>query len=83
MMEDILEFIGRYVIKPIISLVRYLVIEIIIEGIIEGVINGIRNYVISGEIGVKDVIGGSVADEREKQNVIQKLNGMTISKVKK
>jgi hypothetical protein len=23
--------------------------------------------VISGEIGVKDVIGGSVADEREKQ----------------
>lgn len=42
MMEDILEFIGRYVIKPIISLVRYLVIEIKNEGIIEGVINGIR-----------------------------------------
>ena len=36
------EFIGRYVIKPVINLVRYLVIEIIIEGIIEGVINGIR-----------------------------------------
>ncbi|AJH04484.1 hypothetical protein AS86_4553 [Bacillus thuringiensis HD1002] len=37
MMEDILEFIGRYVIKPIISLVRYLVIEIIIEGVINGI----------------------------------------------
>ena len=31
---------------------------------------------ISGEIGVKDVIGGSVADERAKQNVIQKFNEM-------
>ncbi|KXO03188.1 methyltransferase [Bacillus thuringiensis] len=31
---------------------------------------------ISGEIGVKDVIGGSVADERAKKNVIQKFNEM-------
>lgn len=41
-MEDIFEFLGRYVIKPIIRFVRYLVIDIIIECIIEGVINGIR-----------------------------------------
>lgn len=31
---------------------------------------------ISGKIGVKDVIGGSVADKRAKQNVIQKFNEM-------
>ena len=31
---------------------------------------------ISGEIGVKDVIGGSVAEKRAKQNVIQKFNEM-------
>lgn len=42
MMEDIFEFVGRYMIKPIIRFVRYLVIDIIIECIIEGVINGMR-----------------------------------------
>lgn len=41
-MEDIFEFVGRYMIKPIIRFLRYLVIDIIIECIIEGVINGMR-----------------------------------------
>ncbi len=42
MLEDIFEFILKYVIGPIFRFIRYLVIDIIIECIIEGVINGIR-----------------------------------------
>ncbi|RWS42724.1 hypothetical protein EKA14_15605 [Bacillus mycoides] len=41
-MDDIFEFVGRYVIKPIIRFVSYRVIDIIIECVIEGVIRGIR-----------------------------------------
>ncbi|MGE6348878.1 hypothetical protein ACQKIY_16410 [Bacillus mycoides] len=42
MINDIFEFVGRYVIKPINRSVRYLLIDIIIECVIESVISGIR-----------------------------------------
>ncbi len=41
MLENIFEFILKYVIGPIFRFIRYLVIDII-KCIIEGVINGIR-----------------------------------------
>ncbi|MBE7122284.1 hypothetical protein [Bacillus cereus] len=46
MIEGIFEFVGRYVIKPIIRFVSYLVIDIIIECVIEGVIGGIRKLCV-------------------------------------
>jgi hypothetical protein len=42
MLEDVFEFVLKYVIGSIFRCIRYLVINIIMECIIEGVINGIR-----------------------------------------
>ncbi|EJS60547.1 hypothetical protein CN941_06280 [Bacillus cereus] len=59
MLEDIFEFVVRYVIGPIFRFIRYIVIDIIIECIIEGVINGIRK--------LRDKICGKWRNRRERR----------------
>ncbi|EJQ16491.1 hypothetical protein IE3_00614 [Bacillus cereus BAG3X2-1] len=55
MLEDIFEFVVRYVIGPIFRFIRYIVIDIIIEG----VINGIRK--------LRDKICGKWRNRRERR----------------